>query len=454
MALLNCPRMGRWDSGPGWITEVDPRRAATLSHQQCRLVVTAGPDRGSQCTLRDRRIRVGAGARADLVLSDVRVSGLHFELVVGPSGCVLRDLGSRNGTFVGRTRIVEAIIADGATIRVGETTLQFEILDQTVTTSLAAADQFGRLLGRSPVMRECFARLQQLAGVDTTVLIRGETGTGKDLAAEALHSESLRSERPFAILDCSAISPNLVESELFGHEQGAFTGATTARAGVFERGNGGTVFLDEIGEMPLELQPKLLRMLESRRVRRIGGDRELDVDVRIVAATNRDLSLQVERGLFREDLYYRLAVIEVVMPPLRDRPEDLALLVEHMLGARGRPMSLEAETLALLGQYDWPGNVRELRNVVERAAILDEGPASISVPQRGRASPSPSLADVDLEVPFKVAKRALVDDFERRYVGALLDAHAGNISACARAAGVDRMVIHKIAERHGLRKRR
>ena len=291
------------------------------------------------------------------------------------------------------------------------------------------------------------------------------------------------------MLDCGSIPQNLIESELFGHERGAFTGATSAHAGVFERAHKGVVFLDEIGELPLEMQPKLLRVLERKEVRRIGGSKTINVDIRVVAATNRDLGVEVNRGRFREDLYYRLAVARVHVAPLRDRREDIPALIKHFLDLipGATESALSDETIALMQRHDWPGNVRELRNVIERAVLLSESPLtktalrgvggrssgtseSTSQSQIGTSEfiaptaeavgnvAKPSADDsgsrmeivVDTSTPFKLLKQELISEFERRYITQLLDEHDHNISSAARAAGIDRMSIHKMLNRLGL----
>jgi two-component system response regulator HydG len=273
------------------------------------------------------------------------------------------------------------------------------------------------------------------------------------------------------VLDCGSIPPNLIESELFGHERGAFTGAATSYAGAFERAHGGTVFLDEIGELPLPMQPKLLRVLERKEVRRVGATKTAEVDIRVVAATNRDLGVEVNRGRFREDLYYRLAVARVHVPPLRERTDDLPLLIEHILATtpNGETASIAQETIDLMMKHDWPGNVRELRNVIERAVLLSETPEDEEALRRtpvttARSEPSitatPShtatsseaamTVPVDVGIPFKLAKQNVISEFEKRYISRLLAQHDGNISAAARAAGIDRMSIHKMLHRLGL----
>jgi DNA-binding NtrC family response regulator len=419
-------------------------------------------------------IRIGARRGNDVQLSDSKVSGLHCEIRLDDRGYRLRDLDSTNGTYVSQLRINDVYIQPGAQIALGSTRLKFDPLGDSVEIELSDTDRFGSMIGRSVKMREMFARLEKLARSDATVLVTGETGVGKELVAEALHDHSPREKGPFVVLDCGSIPPNLIESELFGHERGAFTGATTSYAGAFERAHGGTVFLDEIGELPLAMQPKLLRVLERKEVRRVGGTKTLEVDLRVVAATNRDLGVEVNRGRFREDLYYRLAVARVHVPPLRERKDDLGLLIEHILATTpgGEIASIAQETIDLMMKHDWPGNVRELRNVIERAVLLSESPDSEDSLRRTPAASSgavkqePSITStpsqtatsadasmtvpVDVAIPFKNAKQNVISEFERRYISRLLAQHDGNISAAARAAGIDRMSIHKMLHRLGL----
>ena len=441
-----------------WIADGVDGLPTGLRIRRCRLTVVAGPDAGLTREFEANVIRVGAQRGADLTLTDGKVSRTHFEIRLDPQGYRLRDLESTNGTFVSGLRISDVYVPPGASIYVGDSRLRFDPLDDTVEVALSSADRFGGMVGRSVVMRELFARLAAVAPTDATVLVMGETGTGKELVAEALHEHSPRKSGPFVVLDCGAIPANLMESETFGHERGAFTGATAAHAGAFERAHGGTLFLDEIGELPLEMQPKLLRALERKEIRRVGGAKMLQVNIRVVAATNRDLAVEVNKGRFREDLYYRLAVAHLAVPPLRERREDIPLLVEHILAQlpQGREHAPRAETIELMKRHEWPGNVRELRNVLERAVLFRHAVREPSVvmpapPSAGGAAAGAELrVPVDPGVPFKVAKQEMIDEFERRYVKALLDAHGGNISAAARAAGIDRMSIHKILNRLGM----
>ena len=456
-----------------WVTFLDGR-ATALRVRRVRLTVVGGPDKGVQREVEARTIRIGGRKSTDLPLNDPLVSGQHAELTLDEHGYRLRDLDSKNGTFVGGLRVKEVWVAPGATITVGGTKLLFEPLEASVEVALSADERCGGMYGRSIAMRALFAKIGKLAATDATVLVTGETGTGKELVAEALHDRSARASGPLVVLDCGSIPATLVESELFGHERGAFTGAISSRAGAFERAHGGTIFLDELGELPLELQAKLLRVLERREVRRVGGQKTIPLDLRVVAATNRDLTVEVTRGRFREDLFYRLAVARVHVPPLRDRREDIPLLVAHFLETLpgGGPPSLKPETMDLMMKHDWPGNVRELRNVVERAALLAEVPSALGKVEAEPVAPSPSPSPstppapeggpgtsryevaVDVAIPFKTAKQDVVEDFERRYIKALLEAHDGNISAAARATGIDRMSIHKILNRLGLERPR
>jgi two-component system, NtrC family, response regulator GlrR len=315
------------------------------------------------------------------------------------------------------------------------------------------------MVGRSPSMQSVFDVLGKAAGSEATILLEGETGTGKEVSAEAIHRGSPRHDKPFLVVDCGAMPPNLLESELFGHERGAFTGAVSSRQGVFEAAGGGTVFLDEIGELSIDLQPKLLRVLERREVRRVGTNNHVPVNVRLIAATNRSLREQVGSHKFRSDLYYRLAVVEVRLPPLRDRPGDLPLLVEHIVRNLG---AVDETTLGLvrspqflsaLGQHNWPGNIRELRNYLERCVALHDFAPPRSASSSGAGSaPAPEGA-VNIGQPLREAREAWVSSFERRYLEELLRQHENRVSAAARAAGVDRIYFYRLLWKHGLRTR-
>ncbi|MDB4968960.1 MAG: hypothetical protein JWN44_4649 [Myxococcales bacterium] len=420
------------------------------TRQRLRVQVIDGPDKGLSVDF-DDAIRIGKRDLADLVLSDPTVSSLHCE-IANRGDLILRDLGSKNGTFVGNVRVIEAVLPPHEPIRVGATVLQVRALAENVVIPLRDDANFHGIVGTSPVMRALTARLELLAASDATVLIQGETGTGKELVAEALHGNGPRQRGPLVVVDCGSLPASLVESELMGHERGAFTGAVAASVGAFERADGGTIFLDEIGELPLAMQPKLLRLLESRIVRRVGGHKSRTVDVRVLSATNRDLAREVQAGRFREDLYFRLAVVRVEVPPLRERREDIPLLSAYLLRELGADPEehLLDETVAMLQAYDWPGNVRELRNQLTRMAALPDAPPP-SAPPAAAAPQLVQASSVDLSVPLRVAKKRVVDELERAYVGALLLACDGRIADVARRAGMDRMTIYRIIDKLKLR---
>jgi transcriptional regulator with GAF, ATPase, and Fis domain len=434
--------------------------------QLSRLVVVEGPDRGKELAIQSERVSVGRGMICSLVLTDNAVSATHFEIEAQERGFLLRDLDSTNGTLCADVKVREAWLGHGQIVRVGQTALRFESLEGTVDLAVSVRDSFHELLGQSPRMREIFALLERIAPTDLTVLVRGETGTGKELVARALHRASPRAQRPLVVQDCSAISKDLIESTLFGHEKGSFTGAVERKIGCFEQAEGGTLFLDEVGELDLGLQPKLLRVLESRMVKRVGGTREIPVDVRVVAATNRDLRKMVTTGAFREDLYYRLGVISVELPQLRERPDDIPALVEAFLAqvatrrfpGENRRFEVTQEALDRLLGYGWPGNVRELRNTVERAASLSES-TLLDVTDLLPSSrtnllpvgPGSAARFVEDGLPFKEAKQRVIDEFEAAYLRALFDRHGDNVTRSAQAAGLTRYHLRELAKRYGIR---
>jgi transcriptional regulator with GAF, ATPase, and Fis domain len=404
-------------------------------------------------------VRVGAGPGNDLILDDPTVSSVHLEIQATRKGFKVKDLGSTNGTLVNGVRTVEGYLDEGCTLTVGEVPLEFRVGSDTVTQPISEASEFHGAVGGSASMRAIFSRIERVAKTDATVLIHGETGTGKEVVAWALYEASKRAEKPFVVVDCGAVARTLIESELFGHEKGAFTGAVQRRIGAFERATGGTLFLDELGELELDLQPKLLRALERKEIQRLGGDKPVPIDVRIVAATNRDLRAMVARGEFREDLYYRLAVVSVEVPPLRDRKEDIPLLVDHFLGTMGVDRNaLPTGAIDRFLEHNWPGNARELKNAVERAVVLGETRFLGSSVQQAPSSSSSTVGPdgvagsfvVDASKPYKDQKGAVIADFEERYARLLMKLHDGNVSAAARQAGIDRMSLHKILARYGL----
>ncbi|MFZ4577212.1 MAG: sigma 54-interacting transcriptional regulator [Myxococcota bacterium] len=427
-----------------------------------RLRVTGGPNAGLERVFDRRLVYIGSAPDNDLVLDDASVSRNHLKIEGERTGYRIRDLESKNGTWFAGARLCEAILGPHATLRLGQTELSFDQLPELHEVALALDPQFGALQGQSSEMREIFALLARAAPSDSTMLVEGESGTGKELVAEAIHGHSRRAQGPFVIFDCSAVQRELVESELFGHIRGAFTGAVATRKGALAEAHGGTLFLDEIGELDLDLQPKLLRALEKREIKPVGSNERVAVDVRIVAATNRDLAQMVREGTFREDLYYRLAVIRVNLPPLRRRSADIPLLVNHFLAElqsrnpRAGVLSVSFETMRQLQAYPWPGNVRELRNHIERAAVLSDGKelqvhldAGLSLPGR---EPRGQGLDVDYDLPFKDAKARLVDAFERAYWQRALDAHQWNISAAARATGLHRKSLEYLIKKLDLQR--
>src|SRR5215212_4537219 len=363
-----------FESGTGLTTLFDGEWATVRRLRKGKLVVVNGPDQGKDLEMLKPRVTGGRSIISDLVVQDKAVSGSHFEVSARDDGYRLRDLNSRNGIFVGDLRIREVFLRPGTVFRIGHTNIQFQTLQDVVEIELSKKDRFDMMLGSSPAMREIFAHLEKVAPSDLTCLITGETGTGKEMVARALHNASQRRSRPFVVLDCGSIPRELIESTLFGHEKGSFTGAVAQHVGCFEQANGGTIFLDEIGELDVSLQPKLLRVLEQREIKRVGGDRTVKVDVRVVAATNRDLREEVNKGTFREDLYFRLSVVHVELPPMRERREDIPALANHFLreiaNRRGMQMSFAQDAIAAMMTHAWPGNVREMRNVVERASAL------------------------------------------------------------------------------------
>ena len=440
-------------------TQVAAAVAEDVEFQRYRFVLPGGQEHA----FGQRLIHIGSAPDNDLVIEDPTVSRIHARLEFDATGYLLKDLRSKNGTWVGGIRVHEAYVPSGTAIRFGTADASFELQDDKVLITMARGGTFGRMIGRSSQMREIFGLLAKVAPTGVTVLVEGESGTGKELVAEALHKHSKLRDNPLVIFDCSAVAPDLIESELFGHVKGAFTGAIAARKGVFEQADGGTLFLDEVGELPLDLQPKLLRVLETGDVRPVGSGAVRRTKVRVIAATNRDLRREVEAGNFREDLYYRLAVIRVRLPSLRQRPEDIPHLVRHFLGeSASGDVQVGFETMQRLQNHPWPGNVRELRNYVERAVVLSEGGQldTRHLTQRGAApavSQGPMGADgratlsVDYSLPFKDAKARLLDAFERRYWLRLLDETGGNISESARRGGIHRKSLEYLVKKLDLK---
>jgi DNA-binding NtrC family response regulator len=397
---------------------------------------------------------LGSAEGVPLRVVDPRVSRFHAELTLDDGGLWLRDLGSTNGTWVDQVRVDRVRLEREGRFTVGSLEVQVRF-DAPAKVALWPQDRLGSLLGRSDAMRELFMQLTKLAASDASVLIHGETGTGKELVAQELHAASKRASKPFVVVDCASLPENLLEAELFGHARGAFTGAVAARTGSIEAADGGTVFLDEVGELPLAMQPKLLRVLESKTVRRVGETEPRPVNVRFVCATHRDLEAMVAQGQFREDLFFRLAVLPLHVPPLRARPDDLELLLTHFLAGReGTP--LDAATKELLRAQRWPGNVRQLRGFAERVAALgvERAVAMLKGAEPQKETPrAPAPANpltVDLALPFKDLRERWVDHLEREYLTGLIGKVGRNAGALADAAGLDRSYINRLLKKHEL----
>ena len=395
----------------------------------------------------DRSIVIGSAAKADVVVADETVSRLHAEVEPRHDGIWVRDLGSLNGTFVNEVHVTGARLPASGRLRIGATL--FTVLPEAEATPIDLWPEAGLadLVGGSTAMRELYATIVRVGAAEAPVLVHGETGSGKELVARAIHECSHRAGKPFVVVDCAALPENLLEGELFGHTRGAFTGAVAARAGSFEAAEAGTVFLDEIGELPLAIQPKLLRVLESRSVRRVGETSHRPIQARFLAATHRDLRRMVNDGQFREDLYFRIAVLPVRVPPLRDRVEDLPSLI-----ARFAPTMADAQRAELAERLQGrrlSGNVRELRNIVERAVHLGgrhaedlgaDGPGVEPVAGSG------GEGDLPYEAPFHDFQRVA----EREYLKRALVRHGGQVANAAEASEINRTYFYRLLKKHAL----
>jgi DNA-binding NtrC family response regulator len=449
--------------------------------QRIRLTRTDGSGNVADYIFDQPVVTLGALDDNDLVLTDDQASRYHARIWRDGDSWLIEDLQSTAGTFVQQVRVKEAFLTSGSAIRLGRTELQFALDGDRSDAPPPQHFSLGQLIGTSEAMRKLLATAARVAPTGSTVVLEGETGSGKDMVARTIHQLSMRSRGPFVVFDCGAVQPNLIESELFGHEKGSFTGALAGRQGLLELAHGGTVFLDEIGELAPELQPKLLRALEQREVRRVGGNRPIKIDVRVIAATHRDLQADVQAGRFREDLFYRLGVVRLKLPPLRERRDDIPLLLQHFLktaafnrlgdGPRVRGVTHQAREA--LQRYDWPGNIRELVNVLERACSLTQSdwigledlPDALSGqgPVRPRQQPHEATAQLPersglamagatnwAQWTFKEAKEAQLAVFERDYLTQMLTRHYGNLSQAARQADVDRKHFRRLARKYGL----
>lgn len=435
----------------GTLTDVRPD---VVELPNLRLSINPAKGKKYEVPLGVTPLVIGSDPDCDVIVDDPRVSRKHCEVRRDGRAVVIRDLGSKNGTFLDKVAIREAYLEPKVAVTIGGARLSLEASSGSARLELSRGLSFGQALGASVAMRALFANLERAAQTDETIVLLGESGTGKELLARGIHDVSRRRGGPFIVFDCSAVAPTLLEAELFGYVKGAFTGAVQAHSGVFEQAHGGTLFIDELGELPAELQPKLLRALEARQVRRIGATEWLHVDVRIVAATHRDLRARVAAKQFREDLYYRLAVVEALVPPLRDRREDIPLLVEHFLAGQSPPRSwadLPPNAMELLRSHEWPGNVRELRNTVARLILFPtQVPTGSVVPPRPTPFDGASQASALAALPLREAREVMVEQFERAYITAKLGEHAGNVSRAAEAMGVSRQFLHRLLERYGI----
>ena len=397
---------------------------------------------------------VGRDPGAAIVLVDPEVSALHCELRAVTEGILVKDLGSTNGTFIGPVRVREAVVATPSELTLGRSKVMLEPQAKR-RVEVGYADRFGPLVGSSPKMRRVFGVLEKVGNTPLSVLILGETGTGKELVAKAIHDASDRKGGPFVVVDCGSIPPTLAESILFGHEKGAFTGATERRKGALADADGGTLFLDELGELPLELQPKLLRALSEKQVKRVGGNSFEPIEVRVLAATRRDLGAEMNAGRFRSDLFFRIAQVRIELPPLRERLSDLQPLVEEVCARVAKPQHVQT-VLAWIEQrmssHDWPGNVRELVNVASVAATLADEPGAID----DVLTLARDEATVDSKgttgTAFSEAKRASIAVFERDYFSGLARRCKGNVSEMARQSGMERHHVRAYLRKYGIDK--
>jgi DNA-binding NtrC family response regulator len=434
--------------------------ADSLRVRNFKLLIINGQNQGQELVVNKERFTIGTGPANDLILEDATVSRTHSEIEATTEGYAIRDMGSTNGTIIQGVRVTEAYLMPGTEFQLGNTRIVFCPLQESTEYALSSKDSLGDIIGGSIPMRRLYHIAETYARTDATVLIEGETGTGKELLAEMIHRHSPRRDKPFVVIDCASLASNLIASELFGHSKGAFTGANTDRVGAFEHANGGTVFLDEIGDLELDMQPHLLRVLEKKEIRKVGTNAVQKVDVRIISATNRRLESEVNANRFREDLFFRLSVVHLEVPPLRRRKDDLAMLTEFFLckqmGDDAMTKVLDFEkAISSFQQYDWPGNVRELRNLVELASYSEKHPIDLSTflyLGRMKTKQDENPVSINDDRPFKDAKNGLIKDFEKGYIKRLLDRHEGNISSAAREAEIERAYLQRLVAKHGLRR--
>jgi two-component system, NtrC family, response regulator HydG len=444
------PRMPKPPTHTGTVSlPIDDCSASSQARFVLR--VDSGPDAGLRLAVdatMPSRALVGTSLACSLRLTDPSISRRHAAFDIAGNRLRLTDLGSTNGTYVNGIMMMDGCLDGGEFVRMGGSQLHVQRVEEQAPQKLSPQTCFGRLLGASEEMRRLYPLCERLAGSDVPVVIEGQTGTGKEVLAESLHDMGQRAEGPFVVFDCTTVPGNLAESELFGHQKGAFTSAHTDHPGVFEQANKGTLLIDEIGDLDIQLQPKLLRAIERMEVKRVGATKVMKVDVRVLAATRRDLDREVQAGRFRDDLFFRLNVARIELPPLSRRRGDISLLARHFWHELGAQRPMPATFLEQLEAYDWPGNVRELYNAVVHHHTLGDL-ARFDKLGSGRDADDSAHSDLlsrvlSMNLPLAEARQQMVEEFERRYLEHVLAAHGGNVSRAAAAAGVGRRYFFAI----------
>jgi DNA-binding NtrC family response regulator len=431
-------------------TRVIERGDLIPTSKKGKLIVLSGPSRGKEYVVGQDEVLVGTGANCDFSIKDDAVSKKHFLIQRGKNEFTIADQGSTNGTVLNGNSIKVGGLKPNSIIQIGESYIQFFLYDENEAeygVSPTEKDYFGSVYGGSYAMRKIFGVLEKVSPTNVTIVLEGATGVGKDVIARAVHANSRRASEPFIVVDCTAISPNLFESELFGHEKGSFTGAESQRRGLLEVAKGGTIFFDELGELPIEQQPKLLRAIETRSIKRVGGNEEIPIDIRIIAATNRDLETEVKKGNFREDLYFRLSVVKILVPDLKDRSDDIPGIVDHFINNTGK--SLSDDALNLLKYYSWPGNIRELKNVIERAVAFAEGEVIESkdiMTMQQIASATASSTQTEEE---SFTGRSL-EALEKIAIEKTIEACSGNKTKAAKILGIAYSTLYEKIKKYGI----
>lgn len=430
---------------------VERRPSFSVQTTRLTLLLTTGPCAGERFHLAQGTTMIIGAAGADWNIDDKTVSRQHVQVTWQGQSLRVQDMGSKNGSYYGRAQFSQIALRLGDEFAIGATTIKLLPDENPVVQPPPTTGGSGRMIGSTDPMRRLYGMIDKVAPSDAPVVLEGETGVGKELVARELHERSKRTAKPFVVFDCGAVPVDLLESLLFGHVRGAFTGAIKDQEGVFAAADGGTLFLDEIGELPVAMQPALLRVLDQGVVRAVGATTYQKVDVRVISATHRDLGAMIGAGQFREDLYYRLAVVRLTVPPLRARSEDVPALVEHFLQARSSTLRVRDEDMETLRKYPWPGNVRQLRNVVERGVIMSSDDTLSIDTASMPAGAEPRSAAGGTRLPFSRAKEACIAEFEKRYVTELLADHA-TMTAAALAADMDRKHLRLLVHRYNLQK--